>query len=58
MHQGDGGGVQQTLGCQSREQLASDLNDDHFFLIQISINIHGQHRQVRATHTLRVSFGP
>ena len=40
MFVGDGGEVQQTLGCQSREQLASD-NDDNFFLIQISINIYG-----------------
>ena len=57
MFQGDGSGVQQMLGCQSREQLASD-NDDSFFLIQIFINLYGYHGQVRATHTLRVSFGP
>ena len=28
MFQGDGGGVQQTLGCQSRKQLASDNGDN------------------------------
>ena len=56
MHQGDGGRVQQTLGCQSREQLASD-NGDNCFLV-VSINLYGQHGQVRATHTLRVSYGP